>query len=62
MTAGTSVSKKQLERAARMYPTSQAAATAVGMSSGAAFARACDLHDIIPPHKRTKKSWYVENS
>ena len=45
----------QLERVARMYNTNDAAADALGLSTGSAFARACRREGVECPSQRTKR-------
>ena len=45
----------QLERVARMYTTNDAAAGALGLSTGSVFARACKREGVECPSQRTKR-------
>ena len=45
----------QLERVARMYTTNDAAADALGLSTGSVFARACKREGVECPSQRKKR-------
>ena len=55
----------QLERVARMYNTDDAAAYAMGLSTGSVFARACRREGVECPsqrkRRRKKESKYGSN-
>ena len=55
MSNGTNYTREQIERAARMYPSAQAAAEGLGLSQGNAFSRICKRMGIKTPGERKQE-------